>query len=347
MPLRAVVPALLVLVLALPLGGCGGDEGSQDADGRDRVVVVGSEWYGHLPVWVGIEKGFFERAGFVIDWRTIGKSMDRMNAIASGKAQFASLGEIAMIGAMAHGNDRFYWVGNQDIAPGFEGLVAREGITSFAELKDKKIGYPFASSVDLTCRLLLKANGLVPGTDVKMVNLEVGDVPQALRGGNVDAALVWEPGFSKLLEIPGVTVLGMDTDTEVYKKFGTMTGPDVLIVSKKWADEDEERAQRFLAAYFLAVEWVKQNQDAAVDLVVGRYIQQDIELVRKNLAKFVWHGLAKQHEIMTDEGIYGQAHYVAKMLHEDLGTIPNVPDVQQWAGMHLLPLDDADAVDGE
>jgi hypothetical protein len=29
-----------------------------------------------------------------------------------------------MLSAMAHGNTRFYRVGNQDIAPGFEGLVA-------------------------------------------------------------------------------------------------------------------------------------------------------------------------------------------------------------------------------
>lgn len=55
-----------------------------------------------------------------------------------------------MLGAMAHGNDRFYWVGNQDIAPGFEGLVARPGITGYGDLRGRRIGFPFGSSVELT-----------------------------------------------------------------------------------------------------------------------------------------------------------------------------------------------------
>jgi hypothetical protein len=47
--------------------------------------------------------------------------MDRLNAISSGEAQFASLGETAMLSAMAQGNRRFYWIGNQDIhRPGAE-----------------------------------------------------------------------------------------------------------------------------------------------------------------------------------------------------------------------------------
>lgn len=330
----------IVLAAALSLlfvtGGCG-EDGGVDESGRSRVVVVGSTWYGHIPVWVGIEKGMFERAGFAVNWRLVAKSMDRMNAIASGSAQFASLGEIAMISAMANGNDRFYWIGNQDIAPGFEGLVAQPGITTYEDLRGKKIGFPFASSVDLTCRLLLQQHGLDPKKDVRLVNLEVSDVPLAFRNGNVDAALIWEPGFSRLRAVKGATVLGMDTDTEIYKKFGTMTGPDVLIMSRKWADADPDRARRFLGAYFCAVAWVAEHPDAAVDLVVGRYVQQDPVLLKKNLAKFIWHGLEKQREIMTDEGIFGQARYVAKMLHQTLKTIPSEPDVEAWVNLDLLP----------
>jgi len=28
----------------------------------------------------------------------------------------------------------------------------------------------------------------------------------------------------------------MDTDTQVYNRFGTMTGPDVLVMGRAWAD---------------------------------------------------------------------------------------------------------------
>jgi len=334
---------LFLLFLLFPIvfhPGCKKETPAVKKGELHRVVAVGSQWYGHIPVWVGIEKGIFGRHGFSVEWRFIGKSMDRLNAISSGEAQYASLGEIAMLSAMAQGNRRFYWVGNQDIAPGFEGLVARKGISSFAQLKGKKIGFPFGSSVDLTCRMLLKQNGLDPARDVKLVNLEVGDVPAVFRAGNVDAALIWEPGFSQLKEVEGATVLGMDTDTEVYRKFGTMTGPDVLIISRSWVDEDPARARRFMRAYFESLKWVKEHPEEAVRLVQGRYVQQELDLMRENMKKFVWHDLEAQKRVMSDSGIFGQADYVVRILHEDMKAIPEKPDFRKWVNLDILPFGD-------
>ncbi len=326
-----------LLVLILLFAGCGGDTEAPGSTKSHTVVAVGSQWYGHIPVWVGIEQGIFKKHGFTVNWQYIGKSMDRLNAISSGEAQFASLGEIAMLSAMAQGNKRFYWVGNQDIAPGFEGLVVQPGIKSFAELRGKKIGFPFGSSVDLTCRMLLKAHGLIPGKDVQLVNLEVGDVPAVFKAGRVDGGLIWEPGFSQLTAIEGSRVLGMDTDTEVYKKFGTMTGPDVLIISKSWVDADLGRAKKFLTAYFEAIAWIKANPEATIDLVQGKYIQQERERIAQNMAKFIWHGKLEQQTIMSEAGIFGQADYIAGMLHEEMRTIPLKPDFRQWVKMDILP----------
>ncbi len=336
--------SIALLALIIIFYGCsnGGGEGTKEESAGEgkplhEVTAVGSQWYGHIPVWVGIERGIFKEAGFDVKWRFIGKSMDRLNAISSGEAQFASLGEIAMLSAMAHGNRRFYWVGNQDIAPGFEGLVARKGITGFDGLRGAKIGFPFGSSVDITARLLLKENGLDPAKDVELVNLEVGDVPAVFRAGNVDAALVWEPGFSKLKEVEGATLLAMDTDTGVYKKFGTMTGPDVLVIGKKWVDEDEERARSFLKAYFEALEWVRDNPGEAARIVGGAYIQQDIELILKNMKHFIWLGAAEQAGVMSDEGIFGQAEYIVEILRDDIKAIPAAPAFREWVNTGIMP----------
>jgi ABC-type nitrate/sulfonate/bicarbonate transport system substrate-binding protein len=332
--------ALLILFLIFLSFGCKKETPSVKKDAFHNIIAVGSQWYGHIPVWIGIEKGIFKKHGFDVEWRFIGKSMDRLNAISSGEAQYASLGEIAMLSAMAQGNKRFYWVGNQDIAPGFEGLVVQKGITSFKELKGKKIGFPFGSSVDLTCRILLKQNGIDPDKDVKLVNLEVGDVPAVFRAGNVDGALIWEPGFSQLKNVDGATVLGMDTDTEVYSKFGTMTGPDVLIISKSWVDESPSRAKEFMLAYFESVQWVKENTEEATKVIQGNYVQQDLNLIRENMKKFIWYDLAAQKDVMSDSGIFGQADYVIRILNEDMKAIPNKPDFREWVNLDILPFED-------
>ena len=337
MPGERFVKCLGALLVALLVGACerGGEESA--SSGLETVVAVGSQWYGHIPVWAGIERGIFAHHGFRVDWRFIGKSMDRLNAISSGEAQFASLGEIAMISAMAQGNERFYWVGNQDIAPGFEGLVARPGITNFDDLRGKRIGFPFGSSVDVTCRTLLKTHGLDPQKDVRLVNLEVGDVPAVFRAGNVDAALVWEPGFSQLREVEGATVLAMDTDTEIYRRFGTMTGPDVLILGRAWVDDAPDRARRFMTAYFEALDWVAAHPQEAAELVQGRYIQQDLSLIRQSMEKFIWQGAGAQHKVMSDEGIFAQADFLIDILHDEMSAIPVKPDFRAWVNLDVLP----------
>jgi ABC-type nitrate/sulfonate/bicarbonate transport system substrate-binding protein len=339
---KLILPAFLIGLLLLA-AGCGKKEEVQK--GRTPVVAVGSQWYGHIPVWVGIERGTFDKHGFEVSWRFIGKSMDRLNAISSGDAQFASLGQVAMLSAMAQGNNRFYWVGNQDIAPGFEGLVAQPGITSFEQLRGKTVGLPFGSSVDLTARMLLKDHGLDPEKDIQLVNLEVGDVPAVFRAGNVDAAIIWEPGFSQLKEVEGATVLGMDTDTPVYKKFGTMTGPDVLILGKAWCDEDPSRARKFLKAYFESLEWVKENPDSSAVIVHEKYIVQDVDLIKENLLRFVWQTLEDQKRVMSDEGIFGQTEYILQILHQEMKAIPIKPNFRQWVPMHILPFDDPNKIE--
>ncbi|BBM83310.1 ABC transporter substrate-binding protein [Candidatus Uabimicrobium amorphum] len=323
----------IFMMLSLLLCCCG----SEATKTSQKIVVVGSQWYGHIPVWIGIEKGFFKESGFEVEWRPIGKSMDRLNAISSGRAHFASLGEIAMLSSMAFGNKNFYWVGNQDIAPGLEGMVAAPEINSLQDLKGKKIGFPFGTTVDITCRMLLKQQGLDPQKDVQLVNLEVGDVPAVFRAKNVDAAAIWEPGFSQLTAVEGATVLGKDTDTEVYQKFGTMTGPDVLIISKKWVDSHPQRAQKFLKCYFKALEWVKNNGEEAIKIIHNKYIQQDIGLIQKNMKIFKWHGLEEQRQIMSEKGIFRQADYILKILHEEMKVIPHKPAFREWVNLQVLP----------
>ena len=170
----------LVFILAAVLIGLA--TGCPSSPGKEPVVIVGSQWYAHIPAMVGIEAGIFDRHGFAPEFKVTTQSAERISAMASGRIHFASLGQISMLTALAHGNDTFYWVGHQDVAPGFEGLVGGKNVSSFDDLKGKSIGFPFYSSVDITVRQLLKRNGLSP-EDVRFVKLDTGSVPSAVETG--------------------------------------------------------------------------------------------------------------------------------------------------------------------
>ena len=293
----------------------------------EPVVYAGSAWYGHAPVWVGQRLGIFERHGFRVDKRAFGGSADRINALVAGNAQFASLGEVAMLSAMAADRRGFYWVGSHNIAPGNEGLVAID-LHSIADLAGKKIALYENTSVHLTTALLLREAGLDIRTDVEILNAPDSAVVDLVRSGEAAAGAIWEPFFSDLRNLPGAHVLGTDQDTEIYRKYRSMTGPDVLCASQSWVDADPDRAKRFFSAYFEAVQWCRDHPEELIEIVMAE-VRQPRASVEAALRAFHWIGWEGQRVMLSDARLFGQAQAASELLIV-LGRFREVPAYRDW-----------------
>jgi len=327
--------AWVAVLAAVAVTGCGARDGGGEGDAAhvETVVYAGSNWYGHAPTWVGIDEGIFERAGFAVEARAFGPSPDRVTALETGAAQFASLGEVAMLEAMAEGRDAFYWVGNQDIAPGNEGLVAI-GIEHVEDLRGKKIAVNVNSSVHITAYELLQAAGLDIEEDVEVLPAADSAVVDLVRSGEAQAGIIWEPFYTDLRNLPGAVVLGTDEDTSIYQTFKTMTGPDVVCASKAWVDADPARAKRFFRAYFEAVTWCKEHPDELNDLIAA-HVGKTPEEVAPAMRNFHWLGRADQRVVMSDRMLFGQAQVACGILL-DMGLVKRVPEYRRWTRPDLL-----------
>ena len=64
-----------------------------------------------------------------------------------------------------------------------------------ADLKGKKIGVTrFGSATDISARIALERNSLVPGKDVTLLQLGgIGEILAGLRGGSIDAGILSPP----------------------------------------------------------------------------------------------------------------------------------------------------------
>ena len=333
-----------VILCAVLLGACGDGGAASDVAGgpgsgddaparREPVVYAGSNWFGHAPAWVGIEQGIFAAAGFDVEARAFGSSPNRVTALENGSAQIASLGEVAMLEAMSEGRRDFYWIGNQDIAPGAEGLVAI-GIDRIEDLRGKKIAVNVNTSVHVTAYELLKGAGLDLKTDVVVLRGDDSAIVDLVRSGEAQAGIIWEPFYTQLRELPGAVVLGTDMDTSIYERFKTMTGPDVVCASKAWVDADPARAKRLIRAYFDAVRWCREHPDELIALI-ARHVGQEEANVRPVLANFKWLVLADQPLVMSDAMLFGQAQAASEIL-VDMGLAKRVPDFRKWTRPDLL-----------
>ncbi|MHC4941237.1 MAG: ABC transporter substrate-binding protein [Planctomycetota bacterium] len=317
----ASLAVILAIVLLLMLKWK--KEGTEQAE----IVYAGSAWYGHAPVWAGLRQGIFEKHGFKVRKEAFGGSADRISNLAADNAQFASLGEVAMLAAMARDNRDFYWIGCHNIAPGNEGLVA-VGVDSIEGLKGKKIAIYENTSVHLTVALLLKQAGLDIRKDVEILNAQDSAVVDLVRNGDAVAGAMWEPFYTDLKGLDGAKLLGTDMDTSIYKQFKMMTGPDVLCASRKWVDADPERAKKFFRAYFEAVQWCADHPEELVQIVVDEVRKPEKE-VRAALKNFKWNGWGAQKAMLSDQRMFGQAKAVSELLIE-LGRMDRVPAYREW-----------------
>lgn len=86
------------------------------------------------------------------------------------------------------------WI--QDRIGAAESLVAKDpSIKTVADLKDKRIAVPFASTAHYSLLTALAKAGV---TDAQVINLAPDAIRGAWGGGQIDATYIWEPTLSQL-----------------------------------------------------------------------------------------------------------------------------------------------------
>jgi ABC-type nitrate/sulfonate/bicarbonate transport system substrate-binding protein len=266
----------LLLSAALALGAHGAF-----AQDKTNLSFAGSlAWLGHLPIMVAIDEGFFAKHGINVKYESIASSGDRLMAVTSGSADFSNLGRTAMISQLTRGNDSFSMFANVEQAPGAEGCYAAPGINSVADLKGKRVAAN--TSAEFTMSMLLKDNKLTKA-DIKFFDLPADQMAVALQKGDVDAVCIWEPYLSKAAQAaPGGKRIGMDNDTDSFKRTGTVASADVLVISKKLVKEKPAVAAGLMDAIFESVDFIIAHPDKAAE-IYQRYSKLDLDSIKAGI----------------------------------------------------------------
>lgn len=294
-------------------------------------VAASNTWWGQVPIMLAIDKGYFKEQGIDTELKNIPASGDRIAALTAGSVAFSNLGRIAAIVEMARNNPSFYFFANIDDSPGNEGCWARPGFTSFKSLKGHKVAAN--TSAQITMNGLLANEGMTE-KDIQFVNLPGGEMAGALAKGDVDAACVWQPLLDNVEKgTPDGKLLGMDSDTPNFKKFGTMASPDVMIISRKLVDEQPELARKLTVAIFKGVEYTNANPKETAE-TVAHYFRKTPEEVLAAMKTFKYFGAADWQQHMKLHA--AQMQFLAQWLYDN-GKIPSLPDTAKWENTSFIP----------
>ncbi|WP_121610825.1 ABC transporter substrate-binding protein [Mesobacillus foraminis] len=321
----------IFLLLTLILSACGGSsENAGAGEGKKEPIKIG---FSALPSWylwhLVEEKGFFEKHGVEVELVWFPVYADSLAALNTGKVDGNSQALLDTITPLAEGID-LKAVFITDTSNGGDGLVSAKEISKIQDLKGKKIGTEIGTIEHFFMLTALKDAGMKE-SDVEFTNLAIADAGNAFLSGNLDAAGLWEPFLSKAVEKEGTHKLVTSAEYP-----GLIS--DVFAVRGEVAKEQKEEIEKVTAAWFEAVEYLKENPDESIKIMAdaaaisAEEMKVGLEGFKIFTAEETQAAFKKGN---TYQSFYYTAHQNAKFL-EDLDFISEVPDFSKFVDRSFI-----------
>ena len=170
-------------------------------------VVIGNN-FGHLPMFIGAEKGFFAKHGVDAKMLVVDTGTDMVNAMHDGRAQIGDMSTTTYLKAV-HAGEPFKVIGlimndaTRDNCDDPLAIVTKKGrgieAGKLTDLKGKKIGLARGQTSDEYFKMVLRrAKMKYEELTIENIWSQFGLAP-ALAEGKVDAVVSWEPYVTQVL----------------------------------------------------------------------------------------------------------------------------------------------------
>lgn len=272
--LRGVLAAALALTLA-PLAGAAAPTPSTPSSPSAAAPValrVGiAPMPEFVPVFIGLEKGYFRKRGLEVTPQLIGNPATGTVALQSDSLQLVADSVTTLLQATDSGLDLVVASGGA-IASRSDtifGLLVKSGSTiqKPADFVGRKIGMPGLGSF---FHVLTREWFTVHGVDyrkIKFVEVAFPQLADVMKAGTVDAVMIAEPFLTRAVKAGiGQRVFHIAADLP------DGLPPFVYLMRRAWAAEHPGVAAVFQAAMAEAVAFAEANPDAARE-IYGRNVK--------------------------------------------------------------------------
>jgi len=227
-----------------------------------------------LACWVALEKGLYKKTGLDVEVAGIFKAgPEEMSAFAAGALDMGYVGEAPATTAVANGVAKVMVLAQVNTEG--SAIVVRTGSPekSVRDLEGKMVAIPGHSTVQ---DFLLKKALVKFHVDQERVNIVVLKPPEmigALRTGQIDAFIAWEPYPAKA-QTMGVGRILL-TSNEIWKDHPCC----VLVASNPFLAQRPQDAKLMVKAHVQATDFINEFPEEAIKIGV-KYTGMDEETVR-------------------------------------------------------------------
>jgi len=278
---RRGIVVVLSTVLAWALGFAGGTPAA--GQGMSTVDVVIGNNFGHLPMFVGVDKGFFKNHGVDVRLKVVSTGSEMVSAMQKREVQIGDMSVTTFLKAR-HAGDPFRVIAlimNDATRANADeplAIVARKGSGvrpgGIEELKGKRVGLAKAQTSDEYLKMVLSRRGM-KYEDVTIENImSPPALAPALKDGKVDAVVSWEPYNTMVLDsVPESYV--------VLRGGGHLSYIMVATVHEPTIRSNPQVIRNFVGGLAAASQYTRNNRNEAVEIFAKWVPDVDLAVAKK------------------------------------------------------------------
>ena len=278
----------------------------------------------YSPLYIAMEKGFFEEEGLDIDLTTVPGGDKTMTALISGGADIALIGSETSIYVNSQGADdpviNFVQLTQTDGTF----LVSRKPVENFTWnmvkgstfLGQRKGGMP-----QMVGEFVLKKHGIDPRNDLNLIqNIDFANISSSFASGTGEFVQLFEPTAS-VFEKEGVGY--------IVASFGTESGkiPYTTFMTKEsYLKRERETAEKFTRAIYRAQQWIYQNPSEEAAKVVQPFFEDtETDILASSIERY-----KKQKSFAEDPVLDENEWNILQDIMEEAGELPKRLDYKQF-----------------
>ncbi|MBQ7679738.1 MAG: ABC transporter substrate-binding protein [Butyrivibrio sp.] len=236
-----------------------------------------------MPLYVAKEEGWLDEAmaevGVRVVWHSFDSGPPINQSLLSGQSDIGVLGDVPTVFAIALGQDNVIIATAAQAADSYAVLVpADSALSGAADLKGKR----FATVIGTTAHNLMNkylASGGLTMDDVQLVNITAGDTAGVLATHAADAAAIWEPSVTRLVDNGTARILGEGSDCG-------LAGTNTLVARRAFAEQNPTLVQIVCDQYRRGAAALAEGLDAETAERVAAYMKLDQRQIGALLPKF-------------------------------------------------------------
>lgn len=259
----------VILLLVIAFAGGLGVYFSRTAESAVKINIV--TWPGYGPIYLGQAKGFFKEEGVQVNIAIQENTQARTAALISGEIDLIGITFESIVLNNMKGLP-MQVIGITDISNGADGIIAKPGINSIADLAGKRVAFPEGQPSQLFMLYQLEKAGVAPSKIIPVLTDDAGKAGELFAAGQVDAAVTWEPWLSTAAQAgKGKVLVTSEGVTDI------LIG--ILAADRKRVEADKTKLRAFVRGWYRSVAYAKANPAEANPIMAKGLGMPDAEFV--------------------------------------------------------------------